>query len=171
MCEEETGELVSDEARAMIGLVVGRADGRIIREEFQRWAASAGDRNPLYFDASFARAMGYLDVIAPPLYVQYATLGVADMGGLRPDGTPAASDAFVTVPLPRCPRLMAGGQDIAVYEPLYDGTVVTATRTITGIEEKSGRSGPFVLVTTATRYTRPGGIAVADITDSVIALP
>jgi acyl dehydratase len=170
MSEEVTGDLVSDEARALIGLVVGRADGRIGREEFQRWAISAGDRNPLYFDAGYARAMGYLDVIAPPLYVQYATLGVADIGRLRPDGTPSAG-GLIAVPLPRCPRRMAGGQDIAVYEPLYDGAVVTATRTITGIEEKRGRSGPFVLVTTATRYTSQDGITVADFSDTVVALP
>lgn len=171
MSEAATGDLVSDAARAMIGQVVARAAGRIVREEFQRFAAAVGDRNPLYFDAGYARARGYLDVIAPPLYVQYATLGVADLGRLRPDGTPAASGAFAAVPLPRCPRLMAGGQDIALYEPLYDGTVVTAVSTITGVEEKSGRSGPFVAVTSATAYAREDGTVVAEVSDTVLALP
>lgn len=155
----------------MIGRVLGRATGRVVKEEFQRWAAAAGDRNPLYFDAGYARAHGYRDVIAPPLYVQYATLGVTDLGRLRPDGTPADADGPAHVPLPGFPRLMAGGQDITVYEPLYDGTVVTAVRTITDIAVKRGRSGPFVLVTSVTRYTRDGGVVVAEISDSVIALP
>jgi acyl dehydratase len=164
------GELVGPEARAMIGTVVDRSEGRIVKRDFQRWAASAGDRNPLYFDPGFARARGYLDVIAPPLYVQYATLGVADLDRLRPDGTPA-SDGLGAIPLPACPRRMAGGQDIAIYEPLYDGTAITAVRTITGITEKRGRSGPFVLVTATTVYTRHDGAVVAEISDVVIALP
>jgi hydroxyacyl-ACP dehydratase HTD2-like protein with hotdog domain len=171
MSEGTTGGLVSDEARAMIGCVTGRAEGRVVREEFQRWAAAVGDRNPLYFDACYARAHGYRDVIAPPLYVQYATLGVADPSRLRPDGTPEDGDSPVAVPLPRCPRRMAGGQDIASYQPLYDGMVVTAVRTVTGVEEKRGRTGPFVLVTSLTRYFSDDGVLVAEIGDSVIALP
>jgi hydroxyacyl-ACP dehydratase HTD2-like protein with hotdog domain len=66
---------------------------------------------------------------------------------------------------------MAGGQDIAVYEPLYDGDVVTATRTITSIREKRGRSGPFVLIISTTAYIRADGSVAAEISDSVIARP
>ena len=71
--------LIPDEARAMIGRETGRASGRVVKQEFQRWAAAVKDRNPLYFDAGFARAHGYRDVVAPPLYVQYVTLGVTDL--------------------------------------------------------------------------------------------
>jgi hypothetical protein len=170
MSETIPGELVSDEARAMIGTVTGRAEGRVDKREFQRWAAAVNDRNPLYFDVGFARACGYRDVIAPPLYVHYATLGVADLDQLRPDGTPAGGGPGA-IPLPRCPRRMAGGQDIAIYEPLYDGTVITAVRTITGVTEKHGQSGPFVLVRWKTTYTREDGFVVAEISDSVIARP
>jgi hydroxyacyl-ACP dehydratase HTD2-like protein with hotdog domain len=66
---------------------------------------------------------------------------------------------------------MAGGQDIAVYEPLYDGMAVAAVRTITAITEKRGRSGPFVLVTLKTVYTGDDGAVVAEISDVMIALP
>jgi acyl dehydratase len=82
------GDLVTDETRAMVGTVTGRAEGRVDKRDFQRWAAAVNDRNPLYFDVGFARACGYRDVIAPPLYVQNSALGVADLGRLRPDGTP-----------------------------------------------------------------------------------
>ena len=96
--------LIPDEARARIGSETARASGRVVKQEFQRWAAAVKDRNPLYFDADFARAHGYRDVIAPPLYVQYVTLGVTDLATLRPDGTPGGQAG--DIPLPACPRRM-----------------------------------------------------------------
>ena len=51
----EDVSLIPAEARARIGTETGRAQGRVVRQEFQRWAAAVKDRNPLYFDADFAR--------------------------------------------------------------------------------------------------------------------
>jgi acyl dehydratase len=44
------------------------------------WCDAMGERNPVYLDASVARAAGYADVIAPP-----AMLHVWTMPGLEPD--------------------------------------------------------------------------------------
>ena len=161
--------LVPDEARARIGTETDRAQGRVIKREFQRWAAAVKDRNPLYFDAAFARAHGYRDVVAPPLYVQYVTLGVADLDALRPDGTPGggADD----IPLPACPRRMAGGEDWQFHAPVYDGDVITSTRRVADIQEKNGRSGRFVLVTWLSAYTNQDGVVVAEARSSMIARP
>ena len=161
--------LIPDEARAMIGSEAGRASGRVVKQEFQRWAAAVKDRNPLYFDADFARAHGYRDVIAPPLYVQYVTLGVSDLTTLRPDGTPGGQSG--DIPLPGCPRRMAGGENWRFHAPLYDGDVITATRRVDDITEKSGRSGRFVLVTWLAAYRNADGALVAEARSSMIARP
>ncbi|MEV6924855.1 MaoC family dehydratase N-terminal domain-containing protein [Dactylosporangium sp. NPDC051485] len=170
MTQSHEQPLVGDDARAFIGKVTNEAEGIVVKKEFQRWAAAVKDRNPLYFDADFARAHGYRDVIAPPLYVQYVTLGVADLDQLRPDGIPGGTGSG-DIPLPRCPRRMAGGDDMTFYEPIYDGDVIRAVRTVTDIHEKKGRSGAFVLVTSTTVYTRQDGTVVAENNASMIARP
>jgi acyl dehydratase len=161
--------LVTDEARARIGSESGRAQGRVVKKEFQRWAAAVKDRNPLYFDADFARAHGYRDVVMPPMYLSHVTAGVADLEALRPDGIPGGGSS--DLPLPRTPRRMAGGETIRFYEPVYDGDVLTSVRVLEEIEEKHGRSGAFILVTSRTTYTREDGTTVAEAVSSMIARP
>jgi hydroxyacyl-ACP dehydratase HTD2-like protein with hotdog domain len=67
---------------------------------------------------------------------------------------------------------LAGGEHNVYREPAYDGDEITATRVITGVEEKHGRSGRFVLITSAVRYTRIRDDAViAETTLTTIARP
>ncbi len=79
--------LVDPESAAREGTVAATATGEVNRRDWQRWAAAVGDHNPLWFDPEFARAHGYRDVICPPLFLQYAILGVSALGDLRPDGS------------------------------------------------------------------------------------
>ena len=39
------------------------------REKVREYAAAVGETNPLYFDPEAARAAGYGDVLAPPMFV------------------------------------------------------------------------------------------------------
>jgi acyl dehydratase len=165
-----TESLISDAALAKIGTEVNRGVGTVVKKEFQRWAAAVKDRNPLYFDADYARAQGYRDVVMPPMYLQQVTHGVADLDNLRPDGIPGGGGSG-DIPLPKCPRRMAGGENTTFYEPVYDGDVITAVRVVEDIQEKNGRSGEFVLVTSRTTYTRQDGTVVADMMGSMIARP
>src|SRR6202012_1336062 len=119
--------LIPDEATAMIGRETGRASGQVVKKEFQRWAAAVKDRNPLYFDADFARAHGYRDVVMPPMYLSHVTLGVADLDALRPDGIPGGGGPN-DLQLPDCPRRMAGGENITFRPPVYDGDVLPSVR-------------------------------------------
>ena len=84
---------------------------------------------------------------------------------LREDGT--GGPAALPIPLP--PRRMAGGEHTIFVEPIYDGDVLTATARLEGLEEKSGRSGTFVLVTFETTYTNQFGTVVATSNHSMIA--
>ena len=167
MSTEES--LIPPEASKLIGTEQARATGIVGKKQFQRWAAAVKDRNPLYFDADFARAHGYRDVAAPPLYVQYVTLGVSDLTTLRPDGTPGGQSG--DIPLPGCPRRMAGGETWKFDAPLYDGDVITAIRLVDDITEKSGRSGRFVLVTWLAAYRNADDVLMAEARSSMIARP
>jgi acyl dehydratase len=66
---------------------------------------------------------------------------------------------------------MAGGENWQFHAPLYDGDVITATRRIEDITEKSGRSGRFVLVTWLASYRNQDGELVAEARSSMIARP
>ena len=43
----QDGSLIPEQARARVGSEIGRAQGRVVKQDFQRWAASVKDRNPL----------------------------------------------------------------------------------------------------------------------------
>ena len=164
-----TESLIDAETAARVGTVAATATGEVIRRDWQRWAAAVGDDNPLWFDPDYARANGYRDVICPPLYLQYAILGVAQLSSLRPDGSSGAVSGSLS--LPNAPRRMAGGESTTFHLPAYHRDEIDMVRTISSILEKEGRSGRFVLVTWHTVYRNQNGDLVAEATTSMIARP
>ncbi len=161
--------LIDAESATRVGTVAARATGEVNRLQWQRWAAAIGDHNPLWFDADYARTHGYDDVICPPLFLQYAVLGVASLDGLRPDGSSGAISGGLA--FPRAPRRMAGGESTTFHLPAYHRDEIEMVRTIESIVEKQGRSGRFVLVTWHTTYRNQRGELVAEATTSMIARP
>ncbi|MGZ8812984.1 MAG: MaoC family dehydratase [Mycobacterium sp.] len=161
--------LVDPESAATIGTVVAVATGEVYRRDWQRWASAVGDHNPLWFDADYSRRYGYRDIICPPLYLQYAILGVAALGELRPDGSSGAVTGSMA--FPKAPRRMAGGESTTFHLPAYHGDEVEMTRTVETIVEKEGRSGRFVLVTWRAEYRNQNRELLAEATTSMIARP
>jgi acyl dehydratase len=170
MTQSEAEQLIGDEARAAIGSEVNRKVGTVTKRDFQRWAAAVGDRNPLYFDPEHAKSHGYRDVIAPPMYVAHLGDTVADLNELRPDGLTRTTGSG-TISLPKCPRRMAGGDEMTFHHPIYPGDRITSVRRLVGLEPKTGRSGPFVLMRFRTTHTRDDGVLVAETLGSLIARP
>ena len=161
--------LIDPESAAKVGTVVAIATGEVNRRDWQRWAAAVGDHNPLWFDPDYARPHGYRDIICPPLYLQYAILGVAALGDLRPDGSSGAVTGSLA--FPRAPRRMAGGESTTFHLPAYHRDEIEMVRTVESIVEKEGRSGRFVLVTWRTEYRNQHRELVAEATTSMIARP
>lgn len=161
--------LIPPEAADRVGTVAATATGEADRRDWQRWAAAVKDHNPLWFDPAVARAAGYDDVVAPPLYVQYAVLGVTRLDDLRSDGSSGAVSGNLS--FPDAPRRMAGGESTTFHLPCYHRDEITMVRTIESIVEKQGRSGRFVLVTWRTTYTNQRDELVADASTSMIARP
>lgn len=161
--------LIDADSAARVGSVAALATGEVDRLQWQRWAASVGDHNPLWFDADHARANGYDDVSCPPLYLQYVVLGVAALDSLRPDGSSGAVSGGLA--FPRAPRRMAGGESTTFHLPAYHRDEIEMVRTIASIVEKQGRSGRFVLVTWHTSYRNQHRDLVAEATTSMIARP
>jgi acyl dehydratase len=161
--------LIDDESASRVGTVAATATGEANRRDWQRWAAAVGDHNPLWFEPEYARAQGYRDIICPPLYLQYAVLGVTALDGLRPDGSSGAMSGSLA--FPRAPRRMAGGESTSFLGAVYHRDEIDMVRTIESIVEKQGRSGRFVLVTWRTVYRNQGDELIAEATTSMIARP
>jgi hydroxyacyl-ACP dehydratase HTD2-like protein with hotdog domain len=78
---------------------------------------------------------------------------VVPRGDLTPDGV--AADKL----LPKFPleRAMAGGLEIEYHGPMRPGDEVVATRTLTNIYEKAGRSGPLIFYEIVMEVRRKSG--------------
>lgn len=161
--------LIDAESASRVGAVAASAVGEVNRRDWQRWAAAVGDHNPLWFDADYARANGFRDVTCPPLFLQYAILGVTPLDALRPDGSSGAVSGGLA--FPRAPKRMAGGESFTFHLPAYHRDEVEMVRTIESIVEKRGRSGPFVLVTWRTLYHNQHRELLAEASTSMIARP
>ena len=101
------------------------------REKIKEYAFAVGETNPLHLDVDAARAAGYRDVVAPPMFaVVYAA----------PSVTPALFDPEVGI---NFAMMVHGGQEF-VWGPLVvAGDEITTTVSVKSIEERAG-NGFFV---------------------------
>ena len=160
-------ELIPPEAKAMVGTILQTRSGVVYQKEFQRFAAAVNDLNPIYFDEEAAKAQGYKTTPAPLLFLTQALQGVTRLDELVKDGVPGGGGG-TQVPL-NVHRKMAGGEEYDFIEPVYPGDTITAESKLASVEEKTGLSGAFVLVTRETTYTNQDGVIVARSRMSMIA--
>ena len=96
------------------------------REKIREYAAAVGESNPLYLDVEAARAAGYGDVVAPPMFVVVY-----------------CSSAFLTALFdPELEidfaHLVHGGQEFRWEQPVVAGDEITTTLTVKDIAERAG---------------------------------
>jgi acyl dehydratase len=97
------------------------------REKIREYAAAVGETNPLHLDPEAARAAGYADVVAPPMFT--VVYGAPSMG-------PAILDPEVGINLM---MMVHGGQEFVWGPPVVAGDEITTTVTVKEIYEKDGR--------------------------------
>ena len=96
------------------------------REKIREYAVAVGETNPLHLDLDAARAAGWRDLVAPPMFaVVYC--GVA-LG-------PALFDPEVGIEFS---RLVHGGQEFEWGPLVVAGDEITTTMTVTDISERRG---------------------------------
>jgi acyl dehydratase len=161
-------EVAYERAKAVVGEVHELPLGRMSKKEFQRFAYATGDVNPRYVDDDAARAEGFPEAVAPPLYLSGVMgweAGPAE-DHLRPDGT--GKTETVGLPLEGL-RLMGAGQDIELHHDVVDGTDIVAHISLDGVELKEGRSGKLLFVRVLRRYVDGEGREVLTCRESFIA--
>jgi acyl dehydratase len=97
------------------------------REKIKEYATALGIENPVHFDVEAARAAGFRDVVAPPMFaVVYS--GPA-LGPVLFD--PAVEMNFAA--------MVHGGQEFVWGEPVCSGDEITTSAKCLSIEEKDGK--------------------------------
>jgi acyl dehydratase len=112
------------------GSVIGRTyeptTYAVGREKVREYAAAVGETNPLHLDVEAARAAGYDDVVAPPMFaVVYAARSVG----------PALFDPDVGIDFA---RMLHAGQEFVWGPPVVAGDEVTTTASVKDIAERGG---------------------------------
>jgi acyl dehydratase len=96
------------------------------REKVREYAHSVGETEPLYLDLEAARAAGYADLLAPPMFVVvYASAPFIA----------ALFDPELEIDFA---RLVHGAQEFRWEEPVVAGDEVTTTLTVKQISERAG---------------------------------
>jgi len=96
------------------------------REKVREYANAVGETNPVHLDVEAARAAGYADVVAPPMFaVVYSALAMA----------PAVLDPEVGINLA---MMVHGGQEFVWGEPVCAGDTITTETSVKDIYERGG---------------------------------
>jgi acyl dehydratase len=98
------------------------------REKIREFAYAIGAANPVHFDREAARAAGYRDVVAPPMFAVVYSAGSVGPGVLDPE-------IGINLAL-----MLHGGQEFAWGEPVCSGDAITTATTFKDHRSEDGRT-------------------------------
>ena len=97
------------------------------REKIREYANAVGETDRIYFDRGVAKAEGFRDVVAPPMFA--VVYSASAMG-------PPIFDVIGDL----LPRMVHGGQEFVWGEPVCAGDTITTQASVKEIYEKDGKS-------------------------------
>ena len=97
------------------------------REKIREYANAVGESDRIYHDREAARAAGFRDVVAPPMFAVVYSAGSVG---------PAVLDPEVGLDLM---RMVHGGQEFTWSEPVCAGDTITTATVVKEIYEKDGK--------------------------------
>ncbi len=96
------------------------------REKVREYALAVGEHSPLHLDRAAARAAGFRDIVAPPMFcVVYSAPALG----------PAVLDPELGIDYA---HMVHGGQEFEWGEPVCTGDIVSTRATVAEVYEKSG---------------------------------
>ena len=123
------------------------------REKVREYAHAVGETNPVHLDVETARAAGYDDVVAPPMFaVVYSSPGMAA----------AIFDPEVALDFA---RMVHGGQEFEWPVPVVAGDEIATVTEVKEIFEKDGKG--FYVFETRSSNQRGEDVAIGTWTNIV----
>jgi acyl dehydratase len=120
-----------------IGKSYAPVEYEVGKEKIGEYARAVGEENQVYFDREAARAAGFRDVPAPPMFAVVYSWGSVALPAVDPD-----------VDL-NFAMLVHGGQEFVWGEPVCSGDVITTVASVKDIHEKGGM-GFYIFETVST---------------------
>jgi len=114
-----------------------------------------GEKNPLYRDASNARAAGYAAPPVPPTYLFCLEM----MDATKPFEFLTALDIDLA-------RVLHGEQRFDYYAPVVVGDTLTFAPKVTSVTDKKG--GAMTLIVVETKVINQNGVHVADTSRTIV---
>ena len=109
-----------------VGKTYPPVDYAVGREKIREYAAAVGEEAPVHHNPEAARAAGYADVVAPPMFaVVYASKAVA----------PALFDPDVGIDFA---RMVHGGQEFVWGPPVVAGDEIATEVEVKDVAERGG---------------------------------
>jgi acyl dehydratase len=96
------------------------------KEKIREYARAVGEQDPIYFDRARAKAAGFRDVPAPPMFAVVYSAGSVG---------PAVLDPELGINLA---MMVHGSQEFVWGEPVCAGDAITTETTVKDIHEKGG---------------------------------
>ena len=96
-------------------------------EKIREYANAVGESEPVHHDRDAARAAGFRDVVAPPMFAVVYSAGAVAPGILDPE---------VGINLA---RMLHGSQEFVWGEPVCAGDAIETVATLKDLYEKDGR--------------------------------
>ena len=116
------------EAHAAVGKSYPPTTYAVGREKIREYAYATGEADPLHLDVDAARAAGYRDLVAPPMFaVVYAAPAVA----------PGLFDPEVAIDFA---RMVHGGQELRWGPLVIAGDEITTTVTLKDVTARESMS-------------------------------
>lgn len=150
-----SGGLLTAQAHAWIGRSDPPVSVEVSATDIAKYCHAVGETAPEHFDEAAARAAGFRTVVAPYGFYVAVRIGAAlirPRTELAEDGTPD-----VDLPPIAVSQVMAGETHARFPGRIHAGDRITVEKTITSLTEKSGSSGPFVLMGLRHRLTNQLG--------------
>lgn len=149
-------KLVRDETLAAVGRHRPLRHGLVTATDIRRYCVAIDNRNPLYLDPDAARAEGFADVVAPPLFAHAPLRPSPFQSELLPDGQ---LPDLAPPGLEHLQSLLAG-QEWEFHRPVVAGEELVEDTWYGPIEEREGRSGAMVFVTEESLISDAAGAPV-----------
>ena len=140
-------ELLTDEMKGWVGRSLPPRREVATRTEIRKYAIATHQTLRKFLDGDEA----------PPLFYFALFFDYGELDELGPDGIRAHNPLLPELPLRRA---MAGGLELEIERPIRPGDELVATRTLTDLYEKAGRSGRLIFYETELRVATEAGAGV-----------
>ena len=148
---QSQASVITDEMRAVIGKESEPGTYEVDNTGCRQFARAVGYTDPVFYDEAAAKAKGYRDILAPAGFLGHPVVI---------PGQPVRTAEIFRLNVPFT-RILNGGTDIEYLGDVCAGDILTATSKLSNLEEREGRLGPMLIVTTETAFKDRSGKVVA----------